>query len=140
MKGAVRRRRKPGQTSARVHAVAPALVALALSLACGCATERGTIGAVLAQTPDRRLVVRDAPVGLAAAREGLTAGDQVLLIDGRDVRRLSAEQVHLALAGDIGDPVKLTIIRGERVLRVTLHRTPARRLPTRGAAGPEFPQ
>lgn len=103
-----------------------ALAALLLSaLVLGCAPERGTIGAVLAQTPDQRLVLRDVPPQLAAGRAGLQPGDELLLIDGRDVRELDERGVHRALGGEVGDSVKLTLLREGRVIRVTLRRTPA---------------
>jgi C-terminal processing protease CtpA/Prc len=91
----------------------------------GCGAERGTIGALLAQTPDKQLVLRDVPANLAAARAGLLPGDELLLIDGRDVRELDERGVHQALAGEVGAPVKLTLLRDGRVVRVTLRRTPA---------------
>jgi C-terminal processing protease CtpA/Prc len=94
----------------------------------GCGADRGTIGALIAQTPDRRLVLREVPPNLAAARAGLQSGDEILLIDGRDVRELDPRGVHQALSGSVGDPVKLTLLRREgkldRVVRVTLHRSP----------------
>ncbi len=37
------------------------------------------------------------------------------------------QQLHELLGGDVGDPVRLTVVRGEEVLRVTLRRTPARK-------------
>jgi C-terminal processing protease CtpA/Prc len=85
------------------------------------------VGALLAQTPDRRLVLREVPADLGSARAGLQAGDEILLIDGRDVRELDDRGVHRALSGKVGEPVKLTVVRGERVLRVTVRRTPAPR-------------
>jgi C-terminal processing protease CtpA/Prc len=90
----------------------------------GCGAERGTIGALIAQTPEQHLVLRDVPPNLAAGRAGLQPGDEILLIDGRDVRELDERGVHLALAGSVGDPVKLTLLREGRVVRVTLRRTP----------------
>jgi C-terminal processing protease CtpA/Prc len=90
----------------------------------GCGADRGTIGALLAQTPDQRLVLRDVPPNLAAGHAGLQPGDEILLIDGRDVRELDERGVHQALAGNVGDPVKLTLLREGRVVRVTLRRTP----------------
>lgn len=100
-----------------------AALGLLLAAASGCAAERGTIGAVLAQTVDRELIVRDVPPHLAAGRAGLQAGDQLLLIDGRDVRELDERGVHQALSGVVGAPVKLTLLRGDRVIRVTLQRS-----------------
>lgn len=105
-----------------------ALGGLLLALAGGaCAAERGTIGAVLSQDAQRRLFVRDTPDGLSAERHGVAPGDEILLIDGRDVRGMSQDQVHGALAGEVDEPVKLTLLRGTQVLRVTLRRTMARR-------------
>jgi C-terminal processing protease CtpA/Prc len=93
-------------------------------LAGGCVPDRGTIGAVLAQTTDQRLVLREVPPDLAAGRAGLAPGDEILLIDGRDVRELDERGVHRTLSGSAGDPVKLTLLREGRILRVTLRRTP----------------
>ena len=97
---------------------------LAIVSLLGCGPDHGTIGALLAQTPDQRLVLRDVPPSLAAGRAGLRPGDEILLIDGRDVRELNERGVHQALSGDVGDPVKLTLLRDGRVIRVTLRRTP----------------
>jgi C-terminal processing protease CtpA/Prc len=102
-----------------------ALWALLASTLLGCAAERGTIGAVLGQSDDRHLVLREVPPGLAAGKAGLLPGDELILIDGRDVRELDERAVHQALGGKIGDPVKLTLLRQGQVIRVTLQRTPA---------------
>jgi carboxyl-terminal processing protease len=101
-------------------------VAAALTLG-ACGPSRGTIGAVLARDPDGRLFVHDVPQGLAAERAGLEAGDEILLIDGRDARALGPHGVHQALGGNVGDPVKLTLVRRGEIVRVTLRRTEARR-------------
>jgi C-terminal processing protease CtpA/Prc len=97
---------------------------LLLPLSLGCMPAPGTIGAVLAQTPEQHLVLRDVPPNLAAGQGGLQSGDEIILIDGRDVRELNDRGVHQALSGDVGDPVKLTLLREGRVIRVTLRRTP----------------
>lgn len=103
---------------------------LYLSLLAACATSRGTIGAVIAQDSDSgRLFLREVPASLAAGQANLKPGDEILLIDGLDVRRLDPEQINALLTGDVGSPVKLTVIRQEQVLRVTLKRTEAHRLP-----------
>ena len=95
----------------------------------GCVAQHGTIGAVIAQEPDTgRLFLRDVPPGLAADRAGLKPGDEILLIDGVDVRVMDPKQIHAVLSGDVNAPVKLTVVRGEQVLRVTLKRTEARKL------------
>jgi len=107
-----------------------ALCGLLLAAGVGaCAGSKGTIGAVLGQRADGRLFVREVPRNLAAAREGLRAGDEILLINGRDVRSMSSKEVHQVLEGDVGDSVKLTLVRGDTVVRATLRLTPATRFP-----------
>jgi C-terminal processing protease CtpA/Prc len=106
-----------------------ALTLFALSLLSACTAPRGTIGAVIAQDEQSgRLFVREVPAGLAAAKAGIEAGDEILLIDGLDVRALKPAQIHAALSGEVDATVKLTLVRGEQVLRVTLKRTEARKL------------
>ena len=99
-------------------------LALTILLA-SCASRPGSIGAVLAQSKaDGRVTVREAPPGYPAAAAGLGPGDEVLLIDGRDVRAMSPEAVHLALEGDVGTTVQLTLLRRGKIERVALRRTP----------------
>src|SRR4051812_7940148 len=108
---------------------APSVFCIALIALAGCFAHHGTVGAVIAQEPDTgRLFLRDVPPALAAARAGLKPGDEVLLIDGVDVRAMDAKQIHAALTGDIDTPVKLTVVRGDQILRVTLKRTEAQKL------------
>jgi len=113
---------------------------LAGALLMSCAPQRGTIGAMLGRKNDGRVFVREAPAGLAAAKAGLREGDQILLVDGADVRALDERKLHLALSGEVGEPVKLTVERGDEVLRLTLVRTRPRReplLPPAEAGGAE---
>lgn len=107
-------------------AIAPALFCLCgtLTLSFGCAAEYGTIGANLAQKTDGRLFIREVPPGLAAAQAGLKPGDEITLINGRDTRAYNEKGIHSLLAGEVGDPVKLTVLRGNQVLHLTLRRTP----------------
>src|SRR6478609_1860673 len=102
---------------------------LCVSLLAACATSKGTIGAVIVQDSDTgRLFLREVPASLAAGQANLKPGDEILLIDGLNVRRLDPQQINAALTGDVGSPVKLTVLRQEQILRVTLKRTEAHRL------------
>jgi len=79
----------------------PWIVAAVAGLAAGCAPELGTVGAVLGQTPEGRLFVRETPPRLAAARQGLAPGDEILLIDGKDVRQMGERELYATLSGDV---------------------------------------
>ena len=108
--------------------LATLLLSLSASLP-GCVPQKGTIGAVIAQDDESgRLFLREVPAELAAGRANLKPGDEILLIDGLDVRRMDPQQINAALSGEVDSPVKLTLIRQEQVLRVTLRRTEAHRL------------
>lgn len=105
------------------------LVCALICLYVGCvpAQNKGTIGAVLAQSPDGRVTLREVPGDLAAGRAGLKEGDELLLIDGIDVRQLDPKTIHRLLSGEIDEPVDLTLQRGDEVIRVTLKRSPVPR-------------
>jgi C-terminal processing protease CtpA/Prc len=121
-------------TPARAGGTASGLVLAAVLVCCG--PQKGTIGAVLAQSPDGRLFVREVPAGLAASEAGLAAGDEILLIDGRDARAMGVRGVHEALSGTVGETVRLTVVRRGEVLRLVLARSVARKYPLSTAAGP----
>jgi S1-C subfamily serine protease len=133
-------RHVPLLRSARhVPALLRVLGVATLSLVVSCFSGKGTIGAVISQDADSgRLFLREVPPKLAAARAELKPGDEILLIDGLDVRRMDAQQINAALSGEVDSPVKLTIIREEQVLRVTLERTEAQRLAKKPAKSPEL--
>ncbi len=63
---------------------------------------------------------------MSGADGGLKVGDEILSIDGRDPRTLSAQQIHEALEGDEGTPVKLTVLRQGQIERLTITRGPFR--------------
>ena len=100
--------------------VLAACVVALFSVSCG--ARHGTIGAILGQRDTGRLFIRDTPAGLSAREAGLAPGDEVLLVDGIDVRMLSPVALHGHLSGDVGTKVKLTLIRENAVIRVTLER------------------
>ena len=111
-----------GSAAPRRPRAIPRLVARALlagavaSLLAGCAGSLGTawggsIGAVLARdNRTGKVTVYQAPEGRAAARAGLLPGDELVTIEGRDVRHLTADQVHAALEGSVGTKVKVTVL------------------------------
>jgi C-terminal processing protease CtpA/Prc len=92
-------------------AVLTAFLACIALLAAGCAaTWGGSIGAVLTRNNETgKVTVREAPEGKGAAKAGLVPGDELIAIEGHEVRNLSAEQVHAALEGPVGSKVKLTV-------------------------------
>jgi C-terminal processing protease CtpA/Prc len=118
-------RRRSALVAVRRAARPPLIPSLLVTSMLACAADRGTIGAMLGQSDDRRLVLREVPPDLAAGKAGLQPGDELILIDGRDVRELDERGVHQALGGSVSEPVKLTLLRSGQVIRVTLQRTPA---------------
>jgi len=105
------------------------LAALLLFLV-SCGVPSGSIGAILGKHNETgRVTIREAPRGMGASDAGLLAGDQIVLIDGRDARKMTAEQVHEALSGPIGTTVALTVERDGQILRVSIKRGPLRRAP-----------
>ena len=97
-----------------------------------CAADPGSIGAVLAQSrSDGRLMVRDTPSGHPAALAGMAPGDEILLIDGHDVRSLSPDAVHRLLEGDVGTTVNLTVLRRGKIERIAVKRAPLAPSPLR---------
>ena len=107
-----------------------ALLAIVCVTLSACAPPRGTVGARFGRDRDGHLYVRDIPAGLGAARAGLKEGDEVILIEGRDVRGYTDTQLHEVLSGERGSKVRLTLLRGDQVIHATVERTP----PTRSIA------
>jgi carboxyl-terminal processing protease len=99
-----------------------AILALALP-ACGGGVV-GSVGAVFGRDSDTRaLVIRDAPEGAAAARAGLQAGDQIVMIDGFYVKDLDSKAIREKLRGDVGTSVHLTVVRnGDEIRHVRIVR------------------
>jgi C-terminal processing protease CtpA/Prc len=110
------------KVTARFGLSVVALGVLSTSLACG-ATQRGTIGARLGRDSEGHVFVREVPEGLGAAEAGVKPGDELLLIDGQDVRELSESRLHTTLSGEEGTRIRLTLQRGNEVVRVTVKRT-----------------
>jgi C-terminal processing protease CtpA/Prc len=60
---------------------------------------------------------------MGGAQAGLQEGDEILLVDGRDVRAMSPREVHDALEGEVGTSVRLTVFRRGRIQRLVVTRT-----------------
>ena len=99
-----------------------------LTVIAACGGSIGSVGAVMGQDRQSgRVVVHQAPPGLAAARAGLKPGDEILAIEGRDVRGLTVEEIQEALRGEVGTKVHLTVAHADgRVERMTVVRGPFR--------------
>ena len=105
------------------RAISRSLAGVTLLLAgCGGGTI-GSIGAILGREPDTGVVhVRGVPEGNAGDRAGLETGDEIIFIDGKDVRGLDVAGLRRLLRGDPGSHVKLTVLRGGRVIRLDVER------------------
>jgi carboxyl-terminal processing protease len=108
------------------------LVALCLG---GCGVSEapvGSIGAVLGRDPESRTVhVRDVPESALEPEEALLPGDELLMVEGLYVRELTTEELRKVLRGPPGSKVKLTVVRGEQILRLELRRKALRETPVR---------
>jgi carboxyl-terminal processing protease len=100
---------------------------LALALA-GCSAPQGSIGALLLLDPTSgALLVREAPGELTGAQAGLREGDEIVAIDGADVRGADRDEIHRRLRGMVGTRVELTVVRAGVVERVVVVRAPYRK-------------
>ena len=112
------------------------IVGLLVATACavtapsiGCASSwKGSVGAVLGKdNRTGRVFVRDAPAGMPAERAGIRPEDEITAIDDVPVGKMTPEQVHEKLAGDVGSKVKLTVLRpGDAPRDVLVERGPLR--------------
>lgn len=87
---------------------------------------KGSIGAVLGKREDGRLYVRDVPAGMAGSNAGLEPGDEIVAIDGRDVRGMVPDAIRTAVRGDVGSTVVITVVRGALRRDVKIQRGPFR--------------
>jgi C-terminal processing protease CtpA/Prc len=101
-------------------------------LACmGCAGAKlGSIGAHLSRDNETgALYVRDLSPGLAGEKAGLLPGDEIIMIDGHYVRQIDAPRIREMLRGQVGTAVRLTVVRGELVVRMKVARSELRDVP-----------
>jgi C-terminal processing protease CtpA/Prc len=111
-----------------------ALVAILLALFCiaGCSSNAkpASVGVVLGHNAKTgTLHIRQVPPGLAGDKAGLRPGDRVKMIDGRLADDMPKARVRELLRGKEGTSVVLTILRGDRVLHITVVREPLGKAP-----------
>ncbi len=114
--------------------VLPRVVVLAaFAAACwtmGCSAtlaKTGSIGAILERETSSGWVFAMAiPERSPAERAGLRVGDRIKMVDGNHVDELAVAGVVALLRGPVGTSVTLTVLRGERVLELTVVREPFR--------------
>jgi carboxyl-terminal processing protease len=98
---------------------------LAFVIAACASVPAGTIGANLGKDrADGRLFVRGIPAGQGADRAGLEIDDEILAIDGRQVREMSEDDVRHAVRGDVGTTITLTVERSGQKREIKVERSP----------------
>jgi carboxyl-terminal processing protease len=98
-----------------------------LTLGATCASEPdGGIHARLAYKEETGLRVVDVPPDGPAWNAGVRRGDRVVAVDGKSVRRMSAEEIVERLRGKAGTEVRLQLQRGAEMVEVTVARAPYR--------------
>lgn len=100
------------------------IVSIGVLALLACTPQRGTVGAKFGRDADGHLYAREVPAGLGAASAGMREGDEVILVEGRDVRALSDPELHQILSGERGTAVSFTVLRQDQVLRMSVARTP----------------
>jgi carboxyl-terminal processing protease len=118
---------------ARLGGLSTLLAAVHLAAACG-SSAPGTIGAALGQRTDRRVFVRSVPPGEGADRAGLTVDDEILLIDGKEVSKMTPDEIRAAVRGDVGSTLVVTVLRGGERREIKVVRTPLLAAGTEGKA------
>lgn len=71
-----------------------------------------------------KVVVRDAPTDMAAARAGILVGDEVVAIDGVSTKGMDPSEIHAKLEGEVGSKVHLLVRRNDEVKDIVVERGP----------------
>ena len=85
---------------------------------------RGAFGGlgIEVSTEDGVVVVISPIDGTPAARAGVQAGDKIVALDGEDIVGLSLNEAVRRMRGQVGEPIDITIRRGEETFDVTIVR------------------
>lgn len=102
------------------------VVGLFAELNCGMPGPRfGTVGAKFSQDQTTgRVIVRNVAPSPRDVPAGLQPDDEILTIDGRDVRDMDSTELRRSLRGPIGSTVELQVQREGRIYTVTITRSP----------------
>jgi carboxyl-terminal processing protease len=73
----------------------------------------GGIGITVERTDDKKIMIRAVQEGSPAAKGGIQQGDQIVAVDGDSMIERSLGDVVHKLRGSVGQPVTLTVLRGE---------------------------
>ena len=103
-----------------------ALLGLLLVLVAACGGGwSGSIGVRARRAPETgTIVVTDVPKGLAGERAGLSAGDEIVAVDGVPTVSMSNAAFSRAVRGEVGSRVTLTVRRAGVVEDVIVERGP----------------
>ena len=96
--------------------LAPALAAAGLKTVQEPASLATSLGLKLSEGPVTGVQVKSVLHGGAAARAGVSAGDELLAVDGWRIRRLDVASQWLAK----GQPFELTLVRQQRLMRLSV--------------------
>ncbi|MFO0659029.1 MAG: PDZ domain-containing protein [Polyangiaceae bacterium] len=125
--------------SLRCSAVGLPMVAAVLATWIGCgftSPKVGSIGARLSQQGSTgRVRVEQVEPHADGRPAELHDGDEILTVDGQDVRDMSVDEIHHAMRGPVGSVVVLQVLREGMVTRIEIARRPLRR-PKAGEVSP----
>lgn len=93
-----------------------------LLTACGAPAMPGSIGVVAHRDGTGRVVIVEVPAGLGGARAGLEVGDEIVAIDGVEVRTLSKDDFQRAVRGPVGSRVTVDVRRDGLRHRIVVER------------------
>lgn len=81
------------------------------------------IGVIITYHPETGYVdVTDVLPGSPAARAGIVEGDVILSVDGKVYRGQPQREVQRVIRGKAGEPVSLTLLRGDRLVTLSVAR------------------
>lgn len=84
----------------------------------------GGIGITVERTDDKKILIRAVQEGSPAAKGGVQTGDQIVAVDGASMIDKTLGDVVHKLRGSVGQPVTLTVLRGDgREIAIEMRRS-----------------